>query len=149
METDKYSEQDIQDYANGKFIGDRSNFEDYLRRNPALLSLVKEYQNLYGLLNTTEAPSLSFNLADAVVAKIEQQQYKKEAPKFNLLPYVLVVITCFAFFITSRYLDVKQIFASAIDTGLFLAAAAIMILFFLGFYFVEIKQQQKRFALLG
>src|SRR5687768_1596057 len=107
MEADKYSEQDLQDYATGNFSGDRSNFEAWLQRNPDLLNQVKKYQNLYSLLGTNETPSLSFNLADKVVSAIRQQEYKREAPKSNLLPYLLVLITGFAFFITARYLDVK------------------------------------------
>jgi hypothetical protein len=146
METNQYSEQDIQDYAAGKFNGDISNFEAYVKKYPAVSQQVKKYQDLFSLLNEETMPSLSFNLADKVIAKIQQRGYTKEAPKFNLLPYVLMIITGFAFFITSQYLDVKQIFSSSVSIGLFLTAAAIMILFFTGFYFVEIKQKQKRFT---
>lgn len=146
MEADTYSEQDLQDYANGKFTGNIKNFEAYLQRNPALLNQVKDYENLYSLLNTNETPSLSYSLADKVVSTIRQQEYKKEAPKFNLLPYILMLITGLAFFITFRFLDIKQTFSSLVDAGLFLTSAAVMILFFLGFYYVEINQKQKRFA---
>ena len=147
MEADKYSEQDLQDYATGKYNGNTSAFENYLHRNPAVLAQVKNYQNLYSLLNTNETPSLSFNLADKVVATIRQQEYRRQAPKLNLLPYLLMVITGIAFFITSQYLDVAAIFSS-IHTGLFVTSAAIMILFFVGFNYVEIRHRQKRVAML-
>lgn len=146
METPKYSEQDIQDYASGNYVGDVSAFEAYLQNNPAALAQVKQYQELYNLIQIEPIPSLSFNLADTVISKTHQHKLAPEPKAMRMLPYAAVLLGVLALLITLKYLSLDLLLSFSIDFNLIAVSAIIMIVFLVGFYHVEIKRRQESFA---
>jgi hypothetical protein len=139
METPRYSEQDMQDYASGSYAGDLSAFEDYLEKNPAALAQVKQYQHLFSLVQNEAIPSLSFNLADKVISKTHQSKFAPEPALFKLLPYVLIVLGVLAAVLTLRYFLPGLHLSPSTDFRLLGASAIIMLIFLTAFYYVEIK----------
>ncbi|HMJ45724.1 MAG TPA: hypothetical protein VK498_00245 [Ferruginibacter sp.] len=146
METVKYSEQDIQEYAAGRFGGNLADFEQFIKNNPGVEARVKEYQQLFTLL-TTELPSLSFNLGDAVVAAIEQKAFSRESGRARLLTYMGVIISVIAILIAWKYFDFNLGLKIVAGSSLLLISAIIMIIFLGAFHFLETKQVQRKYEL--
>lgn len=144
MENPTYSEQDIQDYASGSYEGDLQAFEAYLQQHPTALAQIKQYQQLYNLLQTESIPSLSFNLADKVLGKTHQPKLSPEPKSMRLVPYLLLAIGIAAAVITFQYFFPGL--SPAIDYTLLAASTLIMIVFLTGFYYIDMKRRQEHFA---
>jgi len=146
MEENKYSEQDIQDYAAGIFTGDKSDLKAYLSVYPKAANQFKAYQNLFSLLNHEKTNSLSYNLADKVLAKLDQKEKAKEPVQFQLLPTLVIALTLVALVFTYRHFSLGVIFNSFPDSGLLILVTVLMFLFLGGFTLVELKQRRRKFA---
>ena len=146
METKKYSEQDMQDYAEGKFQGDQSDFETYLKENPTAFLIVTEYQQLFASLEKHEIPRLSFNLADAILFTVEEKQYAKEDQHFRILSLFLILIAVGALVTTFNFLHIGRLITSASNFTLLLVSAVLIVLFSIAFYRLDLKEMEGRFT---
>ena len=145
METNKYSEEDIQDYASGNFRGNQTEFETFLKLNPWAERTLTEYRQLFNTLKNQEIPALSFNLADNVIIKVEQKQKSLERRHFKILTGVLIIIAVGAFVTTLRQLNFGLLIFSA-NASLLPLSAVLILLFSFAFYRLDIKQMEKRFT---
>ncbi|HUR31922.1 MAG TPA: hypothetical protein VMZ69_10860 [Saprospiraceae bacterium] len=143
----KYSEQDIQDFATGLFAGNKSDFEEYLRLHPQFANQVKEYQLLFESLKADHSIALSFNLADKVLEKISQKKFSKEPAQFQLFQALLIALTAVAMIITFRHFEFELDYSMVLGSGIFIISASLIVFFLYAFYLVEIKQIRKKLLL--
>ena len=139
----KFSEQDIQDYAAGRFTGDHRAFEELLNADQQIQARVKAYQELFRILATDAPPSLSFNLADRVIQQVQQQSHAAEPKPFQSVNYMLILLLGAAVVIGLRQFDFKLLTFTS-DFNLFFVSALAIVLFISGFHIVELKQREKR-----
>ncbi len=74
-----YSEQEIQDYADGTVAGDVKDMEEYLENNAWAQKELQQYKALFLAIGDEALPSLSFDLASSVVANLEKRKEAGEA----------------------------------------------------------------------
>lgn len=146
MTTKKFTEEDIRDYAHGKFSGDILEFENFLQESEEAYNKVKEFRSLYNVLHHEEF-SFSFNLSERVIAKLQQKEYAQTTKQFRLLPYMLTILAITAIILTSHHWGLIKNFSSLLNNGAFIVAASVMIIFVAGFSLIELKTKAKRFAL--
>lgn len=139
-----YTEQDIQDYATGKVTG-KPGLEEFIKNNPAVLEQVRNYQQLYGLL-MTDMPSVSFNLADAVIDKIRQPKSVQEPVKSKALSYAAAIVSVLAVIITWNYFGFNTGLKILAESSLVLLSSVLMIIFLGGFYYLETRELYKKFG---
>lgn len=148
MGPDKYSEHDIQDYAAGRFTGDKASLEDYINQSPTALIQIKEYEKVYAVLSLDQTPSLSFDLADRLIARIEENTSKKDSMQFRMLAYGLILLSGIGLFFTYRHFYARQLFSSSLDSGVLFISALVIILFSIIFYRIEVKEKEKYLAFI-
>jgi hypothetical protein len=74
-----YTEEDIQNYADGNFSGDLEDFRIFIEQNPEARKSLEMYEQLFVQFSQPQEPvDIPHNLADQVIASIQARQSKEE-----------------------------------------------------------------------
>lgn len=138
-----YSEQDIQDYLDGRFSGDAAGLQNYLATHPDAHRQLEMYRLLYAGINTQPADALSIDLAGTVTSKIEKRAEAKELRWSRAVSAMVLVLAAVALKISYAYFGLEKLFHAA-NAGLFLASLLLLIAFVSGFYFIELQVRKQR-----
>ncbi len=136
----EYSEQDIQDYADGTFAGDVKDLEEYLGNNARAQKELKQYKALFSAIGDEDLPSLSIDLGSSVVARLEKRKESREASWTKLAFFVLAALMVIAVSLCFSYFGMHKLFNAA---GIIYLIA--LVSFVIAFHFIEFRVKNKKF----
>lgn len=139
----RYTEQDIQDYLDGRFSGDAAALQNYLAQHPEAQRQVEMYRLLYAGIKAQPVESLSIDLAGAVTAKIEERSKAKELRWSRTVSAVVSALAVAALAIGYTHFGWEKLL-QATGAGLLSVFLLLVTAFAFGFYFIEWRVKKQR-----
>lgn len=141
--SEKYTEADIQDYAAGSYKGDVQQFERYIASSVHGQELLSQYQLIFKQVKEQQHSMPAFKLADKVIERIEKSENKLNI-ELQYYP-LLLVIPILIYFLIARHFGTAFSLDTVLNSGTFISAAVMMILFSAAFYMLDVDQVKRKF----
>ena len=134
----RYSDEDLQSYAEGNFKGNIEDIESFIQQNPAAQQSVELYKKLFTAFTTAyQQDHQPVNLPGKIASAINAKQSAKQAKEGRLLSISIAAMVLIAIGIFMRNVIL------AAYTMPMLAGVVIMILFVWVFVKVEIEERKR------
>ena len=140
-----YTEQDMQDYLDGNFTADTDDLQNYLKQNPEAQKAVEIYHLLYAAIKEQPRVSLSIDLANSVVGKIEKREKAKELRWTQAAFITTSMLVVIALIVSYKYFGMENLY-DVIGAGLLLLCILFFFAFVFGFHFIELQVKKKKFT---
>ncbi len=136
----QYSEQDIQDYADGTFAGDTKDLESYLETSHNAQKQLQLYKAIFSAIEKQPAPYLSIDLAGSIINRIEKRKEVRETVWAKVAVFVLAALVVIAVSLCYSYFEMYKLFNAA---GI--VCLIMLISFIIAFHFIEFRVKNKKF----
>ena len=138
----RYSDEDLQSYAEGNFKGNIGDIESFIQQNPAAQQSVEIYKNMIAAFSTAyQQDHQPVNLPGKIASVINAKQSAKQAKEARLfsIGIAAMVLIAIAIFIRNIIPDGY--------TMPMLVGVVIMILFVCVFVNIEIEERKRIYSL--
>jgi|GEM_PF-4174946 len=141
-----FTDQDIENWLDGTYEGDRHAIEKYLTTTEEGRSRLALAKSFYQALKEQPMPELSFSLGEAVVNQLADRTIKqKEKTGFQFAPILILMII--GIIITGFLFIRKFTFFTAIN-NLMAGIIGLLAVLFIGMNLIDWNEQRKRYRRL-
>lgn len=140
-----YTEKDIQDYLDGAFAGDAADLQNYLKQDADAQKQMELYSLLYAGIKEQPLPTLSINLADAVMNKLEKRAAAKDLRWARAALLTMLMLAVITFVVSYTYFGMHHLL-NATSVGWLFVSTPVFVAFIFGFHFIELQVKKKKFT---
>ena len=140
MKNHRYTEQDLQDFLQGTFRGDREAFEKWVQQDQTAQQALEHYKLVFSELALRPEYKLSYNLEEKVLQKLRERPAKNTAWTWAM--YAALAVGIAVLVVCWKALELSDV---QIDTGLFVGSAIITVCFAGALHLIELHKRRQKF----